>query len=172
MWHRGHLQWHHLPTNYLKICQSFQKLLVVDPLTHAHRQVGDLISLISFLESRLKINTKCVSIFQKLRYVLWHNVPWYLARINRSFLGPLCCSRHGESWKIWRMLRSSTTKKTSLYLLPWKHEVSFSNNFFFFPGILGLTSLYHHTVELCHVHNTHKYICVREEENDTHYESV
>jgi hypothetical protein len=39
--------------NFMKIYQAFQKLLVGD--TQTDRQTGDLISLLSFLEIRLKI---------------------------------------------------------------------------------------------------------------------
>jgi hypothetical protein len=38
--------------NFVKIYQAFQKLLVGD--TQTDRQTGDLINLLSFLESRLK----------------------------------------------------------------------------------------------------------------------
>jgi hypothetical protein len=41
-------------TNILKIYQSVQKILVGD--IERHTQTGDLISLLSFLESRIKID--------------------------------------------------------------------------------------------------------------------
>jgi hypothetical protein len=52
--HRGPLEWHYLPTNFMKIYQAVQKLLMGDAQTE--RQTGDLISLLSFLGSRLKMN--------------------------------------------------------------------------------------------------------------------
>jgi hypothetical protein len=63
MWHRGHFQWHHITClpNFIKIYLSFQKLLVGDTYTHTHThthrhtQTGDLINLLLFLESKLKI---------------------------------------------------------------------------------------------------------------------
>jgi hypothetical protein len=42
----------HIP-NFMKMYQSVQKLLLRD--TQADRQIGDLISLLSFLESKLKV---------------------------------------------------------------------------------------------------------------------
>jgi hypothetical protein len=50
--HRGPLEWHYLPIKYREIYQAVQKLLVGG--TQTHTQTGDLISLLSFLESRLK----------------------------------------------------------------------------------------------------------------------
>jgi hypothetical protein len=49
-WHRSLLQWYLMPTRFHEIHRSVQKLLV----EHTDRQAGDLISLLSFLESRLK----------------------------------------------------------------------------------------------------------------------
>jgi hypothetical protein len=40
--------------NIMKIYQAVQNLLLGDTHTHRHTQTGDLISLLSFLESRLK----------------------------------------------------------------------------------------------------------------------
>jgi hypothetical protein len=59
--------------NFMKSYQAVQKLLVGD------RQTGDLISLLSFLESRLKKegeNERCsgeVYMFHHPRTVSWHN---------------------------------------------------------------------------------------------------
>jgi hypothetical protein len=43
-------------SNFMKFYQAGQKLIVGDTQTHSHtdRQAGDLISLLSFLKSRLK----------------------------------------------------------------------------------------------------------------------
>jgi hypothetical protein len=45
--------------NFMKLYQAVQKLLVGDIQTdtHADRRTGDLISLLSFLKSKLKMNT-------------------------------------------------------------------------------------------------------------------
>jgi hypothetical protein len=55
--HRGSLEWHCLPTKYHENLPSGSK---VSSGTHTHTQTGHLISLLSFLESRLK--TQHVSI--------------------------------------------------------------------------------------------------------------
>jgi hypothetical protein len=47
--HRGPLEWHYLTTKYHENLQAVQKLLV-----RTHRWTGDLISLLSFLECRIK----------------------------------------------------------------------------------------------------------------------
>jgi hypothetical protein len=44
--------------NFMKLYQAFEKLLVGGTHRRTDRQTGDLISLLSFLESRLKIITE------------------------------------------------------------------------------------------------------------------
>jgi hypothetical protein len=57
-WYGGYLQWHHLPTKFHENQPIGSK--VIRGGTHRHtnkhtdRQAGDFISLLSFLESRLK----------------------------------------------------------------------------------------------------------------------
>jgi hypothetical protein len=55
MWHQGHHQWHHLPTKFNENPPLGSKIISGG---HTDRQIygqtGDLISLLSFLESRLK----------------------------------------------------------------------------------------------------------------------
>jgi hypothetical protein len=46
--HQGSLERHYLLTNFMNIYEAVQKLFMGD------RQTGDLIKLLSFLESRLK----------------------------------------------------------------------------------------------------------------------
>jgi hypothetical protein len=53
MWSLGHLQRRHLPTKFHEIHRSIQKLLVGEH-THTDGQAGDLISVLQFLESKLK----------------------------------------------------------------------------------------------------------------------
>jgi hypothetical protein len=51
MWHRGHLQWHHLPTKYHENPQIGSEVISGG---YTERQAGDLISPLSVFESRLK----------------------------------------------------------------------------------------------------------------------
>jgi hypothetical protein len=44
--------------NFMKLYEALEKLLMGYTHTHTHRQTGDLISILSFLESRLK---QCMS---------------------------------------------------------------------------------------------------------------
>jgi len=55
MWRRGHLEWHHL-TAKIHENPPVDPNVINGTHTHTHtdRQGGDLISLLSFLESRLK----------------------------------------------------------------------------------------------------------------------
>jgi hypothetical protein len=50
--HQGPLEWHYLATKYHKNIVSGSKVISG---THTYRQTGDLISLLLFLESRLKM---------------------------------------------------------------------------------------------------------------------
>jgi hypothetical protein len=50
MWLRGHLQWHYLPTKFHENAPIGLKAN-----SGIHTQASDLISLLSFLESRLKM---------------------------------------------------------------------------------------------------------------------
>jgi hypothetical protein len=50
MWRRGHLQWHHLRTKFHENPPTGSKVFSGDIQT-----ASDLISLLSFLESKLKI---------------------------------------------------------------------------------------------------------------------
>jgi hypothetical protein len=55
---RDHLQWHHLPTKFHENSPIGSKVISGTHThihTRAHRQAGDLVSLLSFLESRLII---------------------------------------------------------------------------------------------------------------------
>jgi hypothetical protein len=64
---RGPLEWHHIPTKFHEIYQATRKLLEGE-LTDRHSlQTRDLISLLSFLESRLKYEEKLLSIRQEQR---------------------------------------------------------------------------------------------------------
>jgi hypothetical protein len=59
MWLRGRLQWHHLPTKSHENPPVGSKVISgghtgARAHTRTDRQAGDLISLLSFLESRLK----------------------------------------------------------------------------------------------------------------------
>jgi hypothetical protein len=56
MWHQGHLQCHHLPTKFHENSHIGSKVISG---THTHTQAGDLIILLSLLESRLK-NDLCL----------------------------------------------------------------------------------------------------------------
>jgi hypothetical protein len=58
--HRGNLEWHYRCTKFHENLPSGSKLLAGD--TQTDRQTGDLISLLSFLESRLKTMTTCLLI--------------------------------------------------------------------------------------------------------------
>jgi hypothetical protein len=49
--HRGPLEWNHLPT---KLHENLPLGSKVSSGVETHRQTGDLISLLSFLESRLE----------------------------------------------------------------------------------------------------------------------
>jgi hypothetical protein len=62
-WYRGPLEWHYLPTKHHESLQSDLKVVSggnTDTHTHTHththtvRQIGDVISLLLFLESRMK----------------------------------------------------------------------------------------------------------------------
>jgi hypothetical protein len=50
--HRGPLEWHYLPTKYHENLPSGSKV-ISGTYTQTDGQTGDLISLLSFLESRL-----------------------------------------------------------------------------------------------------------------------
>jgi hypothetical protein len=50
---RGPLEWHYLPTKYHENLPSGSKVISG---RHTDRQIGDLISLLSFLESRQKMS--------------------------------------------------------------------------------------------------------------------
>jgi hypothetical protein len=52
MWHQGPLQWHHLPTKLHENPPIGSKVISGG---HTDRPAGDLISLLSFLESRQKM---------------------------------------------------------------------------------------------------------------------
>jgi hypothetical protein len=55
MWRRGYLQWHHPPTKFHENAPIYSKVISGGYAgTHTHTHDGDLISLLSFLESRLK----------------------------------------------------------------------------------------------------------------------
>jgi hypothetical protein len=54
--------------NFMKIYQAVHKLLVGDTQTYRHTQTGKLISLLSFLETRLKMGV--LRVFTVLEYNL------------------------------------------------------------------------------------------------------
>jgi hypothetical protein len=62
--HWGPLEWHYLPTIFHENLPSGSKLLV------GYRQTGDLISLVSFLESRLIVLKTCVLLYVKVTFYI------------------------------------------------------------------------------------------------------
>jgi hypothetical protein len=67
MLRRDHLGWQYLPTTFYENPQIVSKVISeghtdrdtnTHTHTHTHRQAGDLISPLSFFESRLKINVQ------------------------------------------------------------------------------------------------------------------
>jgi len=69
--------------NIMKIYKAVQKLLVGDTQTdrQSDRQTGDLISLLSFLESRLKIMSMCINLKHYRLGIL--NIPKTIAKCRR-----------------------------------------------------------------------------------------
>jgi hypothetical protein len=57
--------------NFMKIYKAVQKLLMVDPHTDRHTQIGDLISMYLFLESGLKW-IRCLNILVALIANVFH----------------------------------------------------------------------------------------------------
>jgi hypothetical protein len=58
--HRGPLEWQHLGTKFYETLPSGSKVITGGHIdrqtdTHTYTHTGDLISLLSFLESRLKV---------------------------------------------------------------------------------------------------------------------
>jgi hypothetical protein len=67
MWRRGRLQWHHLPTKFHENPPIGSEVISGG---RTDTQAGDLLSLHSFLESRLIIAWTFLFLQRKLRLVL------------------------------------------------------------------------------------------------------